>query len=325
MTLPSDDAPLAPVLVFTYVRLQHLKRTIAALRANTLAAETDLYIASDFARTEADRPKMEAVRRYLKTVDGFRSVQLIKRWRNFGAAENCFAALRVIFERHDRFILMEDDIVTAPGFLAFMNAALRAYGDHPRVLSVSGYCPPIAIPPSYAPDAFFLGRMSAWGCGMTRAMFDSVLPTFSRADHDALLADDARREALAARGGDDVIAMLRAIAEGRHDAWDVRCMYTQFVRDQLTVYPNGSLVLNIGHDGTGIHCGKTTRFDVPLSAKTAFTLPAEPFVDPRIVEANLAFRNGLHAERMAARALREERLAREAAARAEAPQSGDPG
>jgi hypothetical protein len=315
MTPMLDESRLAPVLIFTYTRLGHLKRTIQALRANPLAAQTELYIASDFQITEADKPRVDAVRGYLKKVDGFRSIHVIKRGRNFGAAENCFAALRVMFEAHDRFILMEDDIVTAPGFLTFMNQALQAYGDDPRVLSVSGYCPPIEIPPSYAHDAFFLGRLSAWGCGMTRAMFESVIPTFTRDDYEALAADETRCRALCARGGDDVLAMLRNIAEGKNDAWDVKCMYTQFLRDQVTVYPNGSLVLNIGHDGTGIHCGKSTVFDVPLSEKTSFRLPDAPFVDSRIVEANLRFRNGLHADRQRAK---EERRLRKAAERAAA-------
>ncbi|HXD11538.1 MAG TPA: hypothetical protein VN653_15850, partial [Anaerolineales bacterium] len=94
-------------------------------------------------------------------------------------------------------------------------------------------------------------------------------------------------------GGKDMLIMLEHVANGRLDAaYDVRCMYTQFMKDQYTVYPTQSLILNIGFDGTGMHCGKTDRFDVALSNKTAFSFPKEVFVDERIVKANRKFRAG---------------------------------
>lgn len=310
----SPTGPRVPVLVFTYTRLEHLRRTVNMLRRNLLADETDLVLASDHPRTEADAPAVAAVRRFLRKVTGFRSVTLIERDTNLGPADNCFSALRMMFEQHDRFVLMEDDIVTAPGFLTFMNQALARFGDDPRLFSVSGYCPPLGVPPPADVDAFFLGRMSAWGCGMTRAMFDSVLPDVTAAQYDALAADPAQSAALVARGGDDLLAMLNNVAHRRKDAWDVRCMYTQFLRDQYTLYPCDSLVLNTGHDGSGVHAGKTDRFDVPLSRRTSFRLPDQVAADPRYVEANLRFRNALHAERLQARAAA--RTARQAGAAA---------
>lgn len=308
----STSPSRVPVLVFTYSRLEHLRRTINSLRRNVLAPETDLVLASDHPRTEADAPAVAAVRRFLRKVEGFgsfRSVTLIEREANLGPEENCFSALRMMFERSDRFILMEDDIVTGPGFLTFMNQALDRFGDDPRVFSVCGYCPPLQVDFTPEADAFFLGRMSAWGMGMTRRMFDSVVPDVTPAEYDALAADADRWAALAARGGDDVPAMLRNVAHGRRDAWDVRCMYTQFLRDQLTLYPCESLVQNIGHDGTGVHCGKSNAFDVKLSRRTEFRLPDAVAPDTRFVQANLRFRNALHAERLRKRAERERRLA----------------
>lgn len=298
------SASRVPVLVFTYTRLAHLRRTVNSLRRNLLAPETDLFLASDHPKTPADAADVAAVRRFMKQVEGFRSVTRIERHENLGPAGNCFSALRRIFETHDQFILMEDDIVTAPGYLTFMNQAMQRYRSDPRVLSVSGYCPPLAPPSPYAFDAFFLGRLSAWGCGMSRAMFESVIEQVSAEEFDRLAADPARSAALAARSGNDLLPMLRNVAQGKEDAWDVRCMYTQFLRDQYTVYPCESLVQNIGHDGSGVHPGVTTRFQVKLSQKTQFVLPDEVQADPRWVQANLVFRNQLQAERDRARAQR---------------------
>ena len=50
-----ETRSLAPVILFTYNRPEHTKRTIEALAANELAAETDLYVFSDAAKKEWKR------------------------------------------------------------------------------------------------------------------------------------------------------------------------------------------------------------------------------------------------------------------------------
>ena len=280
---------MAPVLIVTYDRLEHLRKTITSLRNNIYAEQTDLFIASDFQRSGSEANKVAAVRSYLKSIDGFKSVMVFERDKNFGAVENCLSALRVIFDRYDRFIILEDDIVTAPGFLKFINQAFEKYGANERVFSITGYCPPIEVPSSYHYDAFFLGRMSAWGCGFTKERYESVLE-ISRKEFDEFAANKKLSRAFVKGGGKDLLVMLKDVAYGSLDARDVRGMYTQFMKDQYTVYPTQSLVLNIGFDGTGIHCGKTDRFDVALSDKTTFRFPDDVVVDQRIVESNLEFR-----------------------------------
>jgi hypothetical protein len=282
---------LAPVLVVTYARLEHLKRTISALSSNYLAYQTDLYVASDCARTKTDAEYVAAVRRYLKQVDGFKSVTVFEREQNLGAAANTFSALEVILKLHDRFILMEDDIVTAPAYLTFINEAFKRYDGNQRVFSISGYCPPISIPNNYAFDAFFLGRMNAWGCALTRDSYLAVPRYITREEYDAIAADVKSRNRLINGGGEDIMTMLKKVAEGSLDAWDVRCMYTQFKLRQVTVYPTESLVQNIGFDGTGTHCGKSDKFDVTLSDKTKFSFPDKIAVDRRILKEYLKFRN----------------------------------
>ena len=282
---------MAPVLIVTYDRLEHLKKAIASLRSNIYAEQTDLFIASDYQRTDAEANKVAAVRSYLKGIDGFKSVTVFAREKNLGVVDNSNLALQVIFDKFDRFIIMNDDLVTAPGFLKFTNEAFERYGDNERVFSITGYCPPIHIPSTYRYDAFFLGRMSAWGCGMTKDRYDSVRE-ITREEFDEFEANKKLSRAFVEAGGEDLLVMLKDVAYGSLEAWDVRCMYTQFMKNQYTVYPAQSLILNIGFDGSGMHCGKSDRFNVALSDKTAFSFPERVVVDQRIVKANRKFRAG---------------------------------
>ena len=282
---------MAPVLIVTYDRLEHLTQTITSLRSNIYAEHTDLFIASDYQRTDSEAKKVAAVRNYLTGIDGFKSVTVFAREKNFGVVDNSNVALQCIFEKFDRFIIMNDDLVTAPGFLKFTNEAFEKYRDNERIFSITGYCPPIRIPSTYQYDAFFLGRMSAWGCAMTKDQYDSILK-ITRNEYDEFAANKELSRAFVSGGGGDLLVMLKEVAYGSLEAWDVRCMYTQFVRDQYTVYPTQSLILNIGFDGTGMHCGKSDKFNVALSDKTTFSFPDEVVVDQRIVKSNQKFRPG---------------------------------
>ncbi|MDH3465863.1 MAG: glycosyltransferase [Gammaproteobacteria bacterium] len=280
---------MAPVLIVTYDRLEHLDRTISSLRSNIYAEQTDLFIASDFQRSDSEADKVTAVRSYLKTIDGFKSVTVFAREKNFGLVENCNSAVQYILEKFDRIIIMNDDLVTALGFLKFINEGLDRYRDNVKVFSVTGYCPPIRIPSSYGYDAFFLGRMSAWGCAMTKESYESVCE-ITRNEFDDFIANKKLSRAFVKCGGQDLLTMLKRVAYDSLEAWDVQCMYTQFLKNQYTVYPSQSLVFNIGFDGTGMHCGKTDKFDVTLSDKSSFTFPDDVIIDRRIVKANYKFR-----------------------------------
>ena len=280
---------MVPVLIVTYDRIEHLKKTVTSLRSNIYADKTDLFVASDYQRTDSEADKVAAVRRYLKSVDGFKSVTVFERDKNFGVVDNSNSALEFIFGKFDRFIIMNDDLVTAPGFLKFTNEALEKYGDNERIFSITGYCPPIRIPSTYRYDAFFLGRMSAWGCAMTKVRYDSV-QEITRKQYDEFVGNKDLSRAFVDGGGDDLLPMLKQVAYGSLEAWDVRCMYTQFMKNQYTIYPAESLIFNIGCDGTGMHCGRTDKFDVTLSDKVTFSFPDDVVVNREIADANRKFR-----------------------------------
>ncbi|MFZ5524815.1 MAG: sugar transferase [Pseudomonadota bacterium] len=278
---------LAPIGISTYVRLQHLQRTIAALQQNALADQSKLFIFSDAPRY-GDEERVAAVRSYLQKIEGFKEVHIIKRRRNNRTANNR-GGMRLLLNRFEKVIFLEEDVVTAPGFLTFMNHALDKYEKNDRVFSVVGFCPPIGIPEDYPYDAFFLRRCHGSGLGIWKNRYDSIRYITSD-EYEQFAANKKLVKEFMKGGGEDMMVMLKAEAYGKIDAGDVKAMYAQFLKEQYTVYPSQSLVQNIGYDGTGIHCGKTNRFNVSLSDKTTFRLPEEVFVDQRIVKANQKFR-----------------------------------
>src|SRR5882757_2224634 len=77
---------LAPIALFVYNRLVHTRRTIEALQKNALAPNSDLIVYSDGARDVRELDVILEVRKYLRGVDGFKSVHVVERETNVGLA-----------------------------------------------------------------------------------------------------------------------------------------------------------------------------------------------------------------------------------------------
>jgi len=275
--------------------LQHLQKTIRALQQNALATQSELFIFSD-APKSGDEERVASVRKYLRTVDGFKEVHVVERMEN-GRVANGRGGVRMLLDQFGKVIFLEEDIISAPGFLTFMNQALDKYESNDRIFSITGYCPPIVMPADYREDVFFLRRFTAWGFGTWKDRFDR-LEYLTPSEYERFATNKKRVKEFVSAGGADMMAMLKLDAYGKIDAGDVKAMYAQFLSNQYTVYPTKSLTFNTGHDGTGTHCGKNKKFYVKLSNKLNFILPDQVVIDRRIVKAYLKFRNNLYKPRL---------------------------
>lgn len=279
---------LSPIVLSTYSRLTHLKETVSALQANELASKSHLFVLSDGPRF-GDEDVVGAVRKYLKTITGFAEVTIIERENN-GRVANNRGGMKQILASHGRLIFLEDDVVAAPGFLTYMNEALKKYEQDDRVFNVSAYTPPIAIPASYKYDGYFIRRFNAWGFGIWEDRFNMIDYVSSEVLNDFLKSTSSVSDFIG-QGGADMIEMLKLDVAGTIDALDVKAMYAQFLNDMYTLYPTISMARNIGLDGSGIHSRRTKRFDVSLSDKSCHSdLPDSVFVDDQIRKSFVSFR-----------------------------------
>lgn len=280
---------LAPIAVSTYVRIEHLRSTVDRLLENPLSSQSEVYFLSD-APKQGDEKKVRKVRDYLETVKGFKNVHLIYRNSN-SRTYNTREGVKRLLEQYGRVIFLEEDINTAPGFLSFMNEALDYYKGHKNVISISGYTPPLPALAKYESDVFFLRRFCAWGFATWHNKFDPFGFTIDRDIVESIFSNKHALNELI-QTGQDIITMLEADLRGSIDALDVKVMLHQYLHQMYTVYPRCSLVSNIGHDGTGIHCKDTSKFDhSELSTKVSdFSFVDKPFHDPVLLKENYIFR-----------------------------------
>ena len=132
----------APICICPYSRYDLLKQVIAALQNNVLASESALFLFSDAPYRPDHTDAVQKVRDYLHTIDGFKHVFVIEREKNYGPINNYTNACELLLERYERIIVLEDDIITSPFFLQYMNDALNCYKDHPKIMAISAYRAP---------------------------------------------------------------------------------------------------------------------------------------------------------------------------------------
>ena len=268
---------LAPVIMFVYNRLDSVEQTIENLKRNELAEQAELFIFSDAAKKESQVENVSLVRNYIHKIDGFKSVHIIEAEKNKGLAKSVITGVTEIINEKGKVIVVEDDLITLPQFLTFMNDALDFYEDEKKIWSISGYQFPFELPETYTKSVYVAYRSSSWGWATWKDRWETIdweVKDYSSYKYNPL------RIAKFCKGGTDLDKMLRYQMQGKIDSWAIRWCYNQCKQDKYTIYPVKSLVNNIGTDGRGTHCDPTSvRFRQTLATSFKYefehNLPAD--------------------------------------------------
>ena len=169
---------------------------------------------------------------------------------------------------HECIIVLEDDLVTSPYFLSYMNEALEKYAEDDRVISIHGYVYPI----SGLPETFFMRGADCWGW----ATWKNRWATFET--DGAKLLDELNHRNLSKRfdfnGAYGFTKMLVDQIEGKNDSWAIRWHASAFLNNKFT-----KQFLDLGYflNGSGEHCCVTSVFhsDIERSPINVSTIPVE--------------------------------------------------
>ncbi|MFO1452920.1 MAG: glycosyltransferase [Lysobacterales bacterium] len=275
--------PLAPVVVFAYNRPIHLQRTLDALAACRLAAQTDVHVFADGPKKPAAAEAVAEVRSVLAweaEAGRFAAFHVHASDVNLGLANSIIGGVRQVLATCDRVIVLEDDLLVSADFLEFMNDCLEFYKDDASVGAVTGFCPLGTLPSGYSEDVFVVYRNSSQGWGTWSRIWRDV--DWSASGIARLDRDWALRRAFN-QDGNDRYDCLRRQLSGRIDSWSIRFGLSLFLRGLATVYPVVNRIANIGYDGSGIHSGIGTPKNEQIAEASYALRSVRP--DPRIQHA----------------------------------------
>lgn len=243
-----------PVLLITFNRPEHTKRTIEALRVQQPPL---VYVFQDGARkgNERDAVACPAVREVVeKEINWGCDLHTHFSEENRGCRDAIIYAISSVLKEHESAIVVEDDIITSPAFYTYMCKALNHYRNRPTVWSISGYSDSPSrfhVPNDYDYGVFASPRQFNWGWGTWRDRWERTDWTMSY--YDELMRHPYEMQAFS-RGGDDLIPMLVHEKKGLSSAWDIQFAFAHFANNAVSIVPCVSYTENIGQDGSGTHC-----------------------------------------------------------------------
>ena len=270
----------APVAVFVYNRAENTRQTLHALAQNTLAGDTEVYVFSDGGKDEESWQLVNEVRQTVQRFSqGFKSFTLIERPENYYLERNITEGIAQVLENHNRLIVLEDDMVTSPYFLEFMNQALALYEDNPRVMHVTGFTNLALDDTSF----YFSPHMSGWGWGTWKDRWNGHFRHYA-----------SREEALKGLTNEDLdriqyggkFQCLNSL-DKRPIPWDICWELAIYRAGGLCLSPGRTLVRNIGlRQGTHFRSWSILQryeFDrPPLPSRIPLSKVEHPQADPQI-------------------------------------------
>lgn len=267
------------IALFVYNRPEHTQEVLKGLQGNNIPK---LYIFSDGIKDEKDRDSINIVRNLIGSID-WCETKILKSKENKGLANSIVYGVNYVLERHERIIVLEDDCVPSDDFIVFMEKCFDKYENNEKIMSITGYSLPINIPGNYPHDIYFYYRFSPWGWGTWRKAWKY----FDR--NKQILEEIEKSYNLRKKinlAGEDLIPMLKNQIIGKLDSWAIFWAMNIIKNDGVCVNPVKSKIKNIGHDGTGIHCGPNVRYEVKIIKEDVnlLSLPDEIIINSIITK-----------------------------------------
>ncbi len=260
-----NEIKYAPIIIPTLCRHEHFKRGMESLKKNPWAKYTDVYIGLDYPASEAHWDGYKKICDYLDTGDFsvFKSFNVIRREKNYGAFENAGDMIREMYKNYDRFLFAEDDVVFSPNYLEYMDKCLAEYEDNDDIFAVNGYSHPIPWSACEGANVIFNRTFSAWGtgfwCKKRKACADSILNNDLMRNFDKAYKTGMLKRMSRYTRADYTIACLGGRKGIFYSGPTDNSIGTYlFFNNKYLVTPVLSKVRNYGNDGTGLHYKKTT-------------------------------------------------------------------
>jgi hypothetical protein len=245
----------APIALFVYNRPEHTRQTLEALSNAELAKNSVLYIFADGKKeddNDINAAKIDAVRQLIKEQKWCKESIIIERDQNCGLAHNIIQGVSYVIDLHESVIVLEDDMVVANGFLQYMNTALELYKHDEKVGCIHAWNYKMNTSKNTA-TTFFLKGADCWGWATWKRAWQYFEPN-GKLLLDKIIETQGQFE-FNRKNTHEFVNMLKDQVEGKNNSWAIRWHASLFLKNMLCLHPNIPLLLNIGLDNSGTHCG----------------------------------------------------------------------
>jgi len=242
----------APIIIFSYNRPKHLKKTLCYLKKNILSKKSEIFFFSDGpkSKNKKDLKKINSVKKIIKNTNGFKKKNFIFHKKNIGLKKNILGGVSHVLKKYPHAIVLEDDIIVGKYFLDYMNQGLNFYKNKKKIWHISGWNYDFKI---YGTDfqnynTFFTKNMNCWGWATWKNRWKRIITDpdfFIKKMNNKKIYDFNFSNSL------NNWSQLMRNKKNKLNTWAIFWNATIFYHNGLCLNPVKSLVKNIGFDGSG--------------------------------------------------------------------------
>jgi hypothetical protein len=251
---------LAPIVVFASRRPKHLAKLISSLQANPESKLSDLVIYVGGPLNPSHTSAFEETIRVADQVSQFANVTVRVREEIRSGGSLIRFGIDEILETSERLIVLEDDLVVHPAFLKYMNLALERYSNSEIVSQISGWNFS-RISGESASQTYLFPATTPWGWATWKRAWKSQGKVELEDDFSWLTSHWLRVHKFNFNENYNTISIVEKIIDSGCDYYDAEWYLHCFRYSNLTLFPNISLVINNGFDGSGLNF--TRQLDWP--------------------------------------------------------------
>ena len=241
------------IVTIGYNRKISLKRLVDSLLISNIKQNVDLIMS-------IDKSNVNEVVEYAETVEWKYGKKIIKTFpTNLGLKKHVLTCGNYLNEyNYDAIIVLEDDVVVAPGFLNYACQAVEKYKDDTNIAGISLYThtwnlnlrrPFVPIKREF--DAYFLQYAQSWGQIWMKKQWNDFYNWYIEKKYESI----------------DKSQIPKNVLDWDEKSWLKYHIEYCIDRNKYFVYPYYSLTTNF--DDAGTHVEKnSTRMQVPMDLST---------------------------------------------------------
>ena len=268
------------VALFVYRRPEMTQMVLDSIRENGFEK---IYIFQDGLGDKKYEVEWKKVNKIIRSID-YLDVEVHVSDYNKGLACSITDGMNYVFERHDRALALEDDVLLSKSYKRFVEECFELYENDDEVTSVCGVGNGTIIPEDYPYDVYFCHRMSSPGFGTWKKYWQDF-----RMDIDVYwkVKRDPQKSQFLQLAGNDIEKMVHFVLEGKKiQTWALYWTLYQIDLLSYQAIPLRGLAKNMGLGGGGTNIiSKNSRLssDFVNEISNSFFMPSKVLLDERII------------------------------------------
>ena len=233
------------VALFSYNRPSHLRRVLISLENYKIEKA---YIFIDGPKNNKDKIIQKEIE-FITKYNPYIKLDIIKNKKNRGLADSIITGINFLSKKYKNVIILEDDCVPRKEFFTFINKILKSkfYKNDPR--PICGYqFPEIHNQGNDTIFPIFLKYFVPWGWCVNSDYWKKYRIFLRKKNYKPLK--------------DKLLKKINILTKKKDKKiWSKKFLEYNILINKEVIFPNVSLIKNIGFDGSGINSSITDKFN----------------------------------------------------------------